>query len=317
MCILGVQIQLALTMRNGKIFFLLLIAFMLVDCKNPKYKSIKVMTWNIWHGGLHGSKADKFKKDTANTVNVYKVVKQETPDILLMQETYCCGMEIAKQAGYTYSVRASSNLSIHSKYKITDTLKIFKPFNAHAVVIDVDGQELLFVNVWLNYIPDSFEAIKTMTPDSLIANEGPTRLKEISAIIHAVDSLGKSLKIPVIIGGDFNSPSHLDWVESTKEFHYGKVVAWPVSKLMLDRGYTDTFREVYTDLTQTLEGTWGYLSRRDIISDRIDFIYYKGHNLKPVSSKIVMEDPEGGFFNSDHRAVLTKFELSKFGCLNH
>jgi endonuclease/exonuclease/phosphatase (EEP) superfamily protein YafD len=58
-----------------------------------------------------------------------------------------------------------------------------------------------------------------------------------------------------------------------------------------------------------LEGTWGYLSPREIISDRIDFVYYKGQNLKTISSKIVMEDPEGGFFNSDHRAILTQFEL--------
>ena len=267
------------------------------------------MTWNIWHGGLHGTKADGFKKDNANTVNVYKVLQQEKADVLLMQETYCCGMEIAQQAGYPYSIRASSNLSIHSKYPIIDSLEIFKPFNAHAAVIDVDGQPLLFVNIWLHYLPDSFEGIKKLMPDSLIANEGPTRLKEITAIMKALDSLEKKLKMPVVMGGDFNSPSHLDWVESTQEFHYGKVVQWPVSKLMLEHGYTDSFREAHPDPTQTLEGTWGYLSPRDIISDRIDFVYYKGQNLKTRSSKIVMEDPEGGFFNSDHRAVLTRFEF--------
>ena len=296
-------------MHFDKLFLLLLTSLILMGCTNPKNKSIKVMTWNIWHGGLHGTKADEFKKDTANTLNVLKVLQYEKADVLLMQETYCCGMEIAQQAGYPHSVRASSNLSIHSRYPIIDSIKIFKPFNAHAVVIDVDDQKLLFVNTWLHYLPDSFEGIKKLTPDSLIANEAPTRLKEITAIISAVDSLEKRLNIPVIMGGDFNSPSHLDWVESTREFHYGKVVAWPVSKLMLVHGYTDSFREAHPDPTQTLEGTWGYLSPRDIISDRIDFIYYKGQSLKTLSSEIVMEDPEGGFFNSDHRAVLTKFEL--------
>jgi endonuclease/exonuclease/phosphatase (EEP) superfamily protein YafD len=296
-------------MRFHKVCFLLFTSLLFVGCSGPKSKTIKVMTWNIWHGGLHGTEADGFKKDSVNTINVYKVIHQEAPDVLLMQETYCCGMEIAEQAGYPHSVRASSNLSIHSKYPIMDTLKIFNPFNAHAVVIDVEGQELLFVNTWLHYLPDSFEGIKTMSPDSLIANEGPTRLKEITAIISALDRLKTSLKIPVIIGGDFNSPSHLDWVESTKEFHYGKVVAWPVSTLMQERDYIDSFREAHPDPTQTLEGTWGYLSPREIISDRIDFVYYKGQNLKTISSKIVMEDPEGGFFNSDHRAILTQFEL--------
>ena len=296
-------------MHCKKIFLLVLISLKVISCSNPKNKSIKVMTWNIWHGGLHGTKADGFKKDTANTINIYNVLLKEKADILLMQETYCCGMEIAKHAGYTHSIRASSNLSIHSKYPIIDSLKIFKPFNAHGAVIDVDGQRLFFVNIWLHYLPDSFEDIKKLNPDSLIANEGPTRLKEITSIMKVVDSLEKKLKIPVVIGGDFNSPSHLDWVESTQKFHYGKVVQWPVSKLMLEHNYTDSFRIANPDPTQTLEGTWGYLSPRDIISDRIDFIYYKGRNLKTQYSRIVMEDPEDGFFNSDHRAVLTQFEL--------
>ena len=296
-------------MHFKKIFLLVLISLTVISCLNPKNKSFKVMTWNIWHGGLHGTKADGFKKDTANTINILNVLLKENADILLMQETYCCGMEIANNAGYTHSIQASSNLSMHSKYPIIDSLEIFKPFNAHGAVIDIDGQRLLFVNIWLHYLPDSFEDIKKLNPDSLIANEVPTRLKEITSIIKVVDSLEKKLKIPVIIGGDFNSPSHLDWVQSTKKFHYGKVVQWPVSKLMLEYNYTDSFRKAHPDPRQTLEGTWGYLSPRDIISDRIDFIYYKGENLKTLYSKIVMEDPENGFFNSDHRAVLTQFEL--------
>jgi hypothetical protein len=34
------------------------------------------MTWNIWHGGLHGTEADGFKKDTINTINIYKVIQE-------------------------------------------------------------------------------------------------------------------------------------------------------------------------------------------------------------------------------------------------
>ena len=74
------------------------------------------------------------------------------------------------------------------------------------------GKRLLFVNIWLNSLPDSFEDIKKLNPDSLIANEGPTRLNEITSIMKAVDSLEKKLKIPVVIGGDFNSP--LTWTGS-------------------------------------------------------------------------------------------------------
>jgi exonuclease III len=269
---------------------------------------MKVMTWNIWHGGLHGNKDSNFEKDTVHTINVLKVINREDPDIMFMQETYCCGMEIAKQAGYQYSKRGSSNLSIHSKYPIIDTIQIFKPFNSHAAVIDIEGKKVLFVNIWLHYLPDFFKDIKKYAPDSLVQGEAATRLAEIEAIMHTVDSLEESLQIPVIIGGDFNSGSHLDWVESTKEAHYGKIVEWPVSKLMVDHRYTDSFREANPDPTTTLDGTWGFLSD-DIISDRIDFIYFKGKKLEPKSSIIVQDDPPDGFFNSDHRAILTTFSM--------
>jgi exonuclease III len=268
------------------------------------------MTWNIWHGGLHGNKANNFKEDTTNTDNILKVLKQENPDILFMQETYCCGMDIAKKAGYSYFWRGSSNLSIHSKYPIIDSIDIYKPFNSHAVIIDVKGEYILCVNIWLHYLPDYFQDIKTLSPDSLVMGEGTTRLKEITAILDCVDSLEKTLNMPIIIGGDFNSGSHLDWVENTKKMHYNKVVEWPVSKMMIDRGFTDSFREANPDPTKTLEGTWGFLND-EIISDRIDFIYYKGTHVKTIHSKIVKDDPIGGFFNSDHRAVLSEFELEK------
>ena len=295
-------------MYTNKILIIVLTIFLFNSYSAPKTKSIRLMTWNIWHGGLHGSKTDDFKKDIANTVNVLKVIKQGNPDILFMQETYCCGMDIAKQAGYSYSWRGSSNLSIHSKYPIIETIKIYKPFNSQAVVIDVDGEKLLCVNLWLDYLPDAFEDSKRLSPDSLIYREGATRLKEITAILKSVDRLGEDLNMPIILGGDFNSGSHLDWVEATKESHYGKVVEWPVSKLIIDNGYTDSYREANPDPTKTLDGTWGFLSE-NVISDRIDFIYYKGDNIKTKSSKIVQDDPPNGFFNSDHRAILSILDL--------
>ena len=44
------------------------------------------MTWNIWHGGLHGDKSVDFEQDTANTANVLKVILQENPDNIIYDE---------------------------------------------------------------------------------------------------------------------------------------------------------------------------------------------------------------------------------------
>jgi exonuclease III len=268
------------------------------------------MTWNIWHGGKHGTKESGFKEDEKNSVNTLKVIQEERPDILFMQETYCCGMQTAKDAGYKHSVRGSSNLSIHSNYPILEHIKLFRAFNSHGAIIDVDGTKVLCFNIWLHYLPDFFNDIKTKTPKELIAGEAKTRFAEIKQILIEVDSIAKLYpNYPIIIGGDFNSGSHLDWVEATKEHHYNKVVKWPVSNHMIENGFEDSFREVNLDLESTLQGTWGFLSG-NIISDRIDYIYHKG-GLKTLKSKIVMDDPKGGFFNSDHRAIKTIFNIKK------
>ncbi|MEO1010720.1 MAG: endonuclease/exonuclease/phosphatase family protein [Bacteroidota bacterium] len=279
------------------------------SCTPKEDPAFRVMTWNIWHGGLHGTPEDDFKKDSVNPINIFKVLKRESPDILFMQETYCCGMEMAKQAGYPYSWRGSSNLSIHSKYPITDTLAFFKPFNSHGAVIAVNDKKILCVNLWLNWRPDYFTNFDTLSIDSMIAGEKATRLKEIKSILNSVDSLEKKLNLPIILGGDFNSSSHLDWVERTQKFHFNKVIPWPVTRFMEESGYTDSFREANPDPGTSLEGTWGFHNRESaLLSDRIDYIFYKGGGLEVVDSRIVKDNPPGGFFNSDHRAIVTEFE---------
>lgn len=295
-------------MKISKLFLLYMFLFYSQICFSQN-DSFSVMTWNIWHGGLHGDKSSDFEKDSVNTLNIKKVLEENKPDILFMQETYCCGMDMAKQAAYEYSNRASSNLSIHSKYPIIETIEIFKPFNSQTVIIDIEGQKVLCVNIWLHYLPDYLIEVKTKSVDSLIYREGATRLFEINSIIAEIDSLEKQYHLPVIIGGDFNSGSHYDWIESTKQWHYDKVIEWPVSKAMIEAKYSDSFREINPDPLKTFDGTWGYLND-GVISDRIDYIYYKSDAFNAVKSQIIMDDPVGGFFNSDHRAILTNFMWS-------
>ncbi|MFV0345235.1 MAG: endonuclease/exonuclease/phosphatase family protein [Bacteroidales bacterium] len=292
----------------NKFILFLLIPLIFTQCTEEKAPEIKVMTWNIWHGGLHGTRADGYPKDSTNTIQTTKVIQEANPDILFMQETYCCGMESAKKADFQYSVRASPNLSIHSKYPIVEEIKMFRPFNSHAAIIDFNGKKLLCVNVWLHWRPDYFSNLDSLTVDSLVAGEYTTRFAELKEITTIVDSLQAQYKMPVIMGGDFNSGSHLDWIESTKDKHQNMVVEWPTSKLMESKGYTDTYREVNPDPTNDLAITWGYEAVWKV-QDRIDFIYYRGDGLKTETSRIVKEDPEGGFFNSDHHAVLSVISL--------
>jgi exonuclease III len=292
-------------MKRSKV--LLVLGILLLMIGELYAADISVMTWNIWHGGRHGKQELGFPENDTNSINTLRVLQQHDPDILCMQETYCCGMNVAKNAGYKYSVRGSSNLSIHSKYPIIKEFKLFRAFHSHGVLIDINGKKLLCFNIWLHYLPNYFESIIVKTPQELVDGEGKTRYFEIQQITKEIDSIAKQYpNVPVLIGGDFNSGSHLDWVNETKEYHYNKVVEWPVSKHMYSNDYKDSFREVNHDLESSLQGTWGFLND-NIISDRIDYIYYRG-SIIPKSSIIVMDDPPFGFFNSDHRAIKTNFK---------
>lgn len=97
-------------------------------------------------------------------------------------------------------------------------------------------------------------------------------------------------QIPIIMGGDFNIHSHLDWTEATKDLylHGGAVVNWTVSKTMESAGFKDSFREINPDPVKNIGTTW--MTDADSLAtpnrqDRIDYIYYQGKSLQAVSSQ--------------------------------
>lgn len=61
-------------------------------------------------------------------------------------------------------------------------------------------------------------------------------------------ALINSAQEPVIVAGDFNAPSHIDWTESMKELHCGWSYKWPSTQLLADQAsMIDSFREVHPD----------------------------------------------------------------------
>ena len=134
-------------------------------------------------------------------------------------------------------------------------------------------------------------------------------------------------KIPLIVCGDFNTPSHLDWIDSTKEMHGGWVIQWPATYLLQkSTNLVDTFREVYPDPQETPGITWSTVQKTSGSEwdysipeplDRIDFILRKGDQLKTKDSFVYsgtedLKNIPDHFYNdypSDHFAVVTDFEL--------
>tara|TARA_R110002074_G_scaffold37422_2_gene101579 strand:- start:3233 stop:4819 length:1587 start_codon:yes stop_codon:yes gene_type:complete len=271
-------------------------------------RHLKVLTWNIWHGG------NRYGKEVG-VQRVIETIKATNADIVGLIETYGSGEIIADSLGY-YFYLISSNLSIMSRYPITETIKIFKPFNFGGVKLNMGpSKELIFFDTWLHYLPDYSKSIITenKSPKALIADEENTRQGEIKEILKGITPYLKNTdETPVIMVGDFNMGSHLDWTKETKDIHYGKIVEWPESKEMYLAGFIDSYRELHIDPLLDPGFTWtpraATSSDKYGLRDRIDYIYYKGKSLNVLESKVIDYHPV--MFPSDHAAVFSVFQLN-------
>jgi exonuclease III len=281
-------------------------------------ETFKVMAWNILHGG----------NDIENgQQNVVKIIREINPDVILMVETYGSGPYIAKELGYKFHLIAqkgtalddqSVNLSVFSKFPFGGRIDTDYPFFLGGIEIIIHDVKMHFFSNWFHYLPWNNEPEKMgKTVEELLEWEKTEhRYKMIQKVLPYFNKYAsQSDSIPVIVGGDMNSPSHLDWSEKTKKIHNNLVVPWYATKVFEDMGYTDSFREKNPNPLKKPGITWDNKTRND--SNRIDYIFYKGKNLKAIKSDSYM-----AFFNepikindkkitypSDHGIVVTEFKL--------
>jgi endonuclease/exonuclease/phosphatase family metal-dependent hydrolase len=181
------------------------------------------------------------------------------------------------------------------------------------------GQRLLVASWWLRYAHQpGYADGQYYQPGhdtaGWVAEDERLSTAEAANILNldvepALASFGDAT-LPVIIGGDFNSGSDLDWTKAAARWHggYGPVPL-PTSRLMRERGFTDTFRERNPDEGARPEGTFAVIYGH-LQHSRIDYIYHRGRRMRAVASKIVRTPPEIDFvWPSDHAAVVTTFEL--------
>lgn len=274
-----------------------------VGASNLHYESerpekLTVMSWNIWHGGRHNG----IEKGIEQTI---EAIRNSGADLICMQETYGSGPIISDALGTLFYYR-SSNLSVHSKYPIVDTYHAYEPFRFGGVRVKMGEQLLDVFSLWIHYLPSISKLYPGETIDTILVEENKTRGKEIKEILESLrekEINGK--KVPLIVGGDFNSPSHLDWGSDMKAFHNDYVIEWPVSKSMKDVGFIDSFREMAPNPMNSRGYTWS--PRFDeSMQERIDYLYYIGA-IRSVNSYVKgYTDSE---WPSDHAAIVTEFRF--------
>lgn len=265
--------------------------------------TLRVLNWNIWHGGNHLGPDGQQR--------IVELLKASKADIITLQESYGAQERIAEALGYhLYTSSARGNLSILSRYPIRALPTQHGAFQSILAEVTLPGDRKIHVaSWWLRYAAYATSHLQHgLDTQQWIEDDLKLSTTDARSILEKDILPNRNDQIPMIIGGDFNSGSHLDWTKQAAKFHFGYgPVDLPTSKLMLEHGFTDSFREKHPSEVTRPDGTfavvYGHLQH-----SRIDYIYHQG--LKTRHADVIRTHPIVDFaWPSDHAATLAVFEL--------
>jgi endonuclease/exonuclease/phosphatase family metal-dependent hydrolase len=262
--------------------------------------TLSVLAWNIWHGGREDG-------DEVGPRRVAEVIRASGADLVAMQETYGSGELLSSALGFHFHPRGT-NVSIHSRYPIVTGVSVFEEFKCVGAVIELPGgEELAFLSIWLPYDGDIWgQGTRAgKSPEELLAACAPSA-GDLEKILDALEvrlADAGYADIPVVIAGDFNSMSHLDYTETARE-QYGHVIDWPTSRVITGRGYRDAYRARHPRVQRARDRTWSprFLDQEE---ERIDFVYDTLRDMRVVEARVI--DQHTLRFPSDHAAVLVRY----------
>jgi HAD superfamily hydrolase (TIGR01509 family) len=246
---------------------------------------LRVMSWNLWYGGtkVHDHRAKQLK-----------VIAETDVDVVGLQETYDgAAEELARALGWHHH-RAGTNLGIISRFPVTAPLG--DPdvgfYGAAGARIAVGERE---VEVWTAHL--DYEHYGPYESEPLAREE--VRLAQMRDTLRRIGDT-----VPVVLVGDFNCPSHLDWPDT----------AWPVTKAAEEAGFRDSYREAHPDPARDPGHTWSPVHAHPEPQDRIDFVLHRGLGVLDSRTYVcgtprTLPDVADNDWPSDHAAVITTFSL--------
>jgi endonuclease/exonuclease/phosphatase family metal-dependent hydrolase len=292
--------------------FAVAISFTLAAANNASaITSLKVMTYNILVGGAQYGPLSR-------TVGVIQTAQA---DIIGIQEVGGSAQSIANSLGFFYH-GFNSDIAIISRYPIVQVLN-------QGVQLQLSPTQSAYVfDVHLApypYQPYDIRDGLIMTEAQAISAAQATRGQSVANLLSEITPALNS-SAPVFLTGDFNEPSHLDWTQAAANagLHFGKKVDWPTSHSITNAGLSDAFRDLRPDVINDPGNTWTPGSPAPNIAanevhDRIDFVYYAGANVAPVTAKTLGYNANDSStdiavqpYPSDHRAVVVNFNIP--GC---
>ena len=209
--------------------------------------TLRVMVWNVLHGA---------NDVTQGAEKTLKIIRDVDPDIVLLQESYDIdgerpklGAWLAGELGWNQHQAQSTHLCVLTPLKIETTFFHNEWHGVGARLRDSAGRELLAWSIWIDwrsFITYTLRDTPAISDEDLLAGErvGSNRQQQAEAIIaHLRDAGQLSADIPLLVGGDWNCPSHLDWtVDTSRVYKRRRALQLPVSTAMQSAGFTDTFR---------------------------------------------------------------------------
>lgn len=346
-------------------YFYLLIVSLLVSSNilaqegNKNFsKSIlfKVLQFNVWQEGTvvdggYDAIVDQIIESGADFVTLSEVRNYNN--------TRFCDRIVnsLRDKGYTFYSFYSYDTGLLSRFPIKDSTTVYPCIDDHGsayrALIDMHGYEVALYTAHFDYQNCTYYDVKgydgsswksrppMVDMDSIMMNNVKSKRDNGAMALLKDAKEDRARGRIVIIGGDFNEPSFLDWTEETKNMfdRNGLVVPWTVSVLMTAHGYIDTYRAIYPNpvthpgITYPANNpkvdlkklTWAPTADE---RERIDFIHYApfdGLRLRDVAiwgpdssicrNQRVKDDTEDifmigrGIWPTDHKAVLATFEL--------
>ena len=271
---------------------------------------LKVMTFNIREGGVHG----EFSK-------VVEAITTGDADFVGLQEPFGRTRKLARALGWY----AAPRLHTISRFPI---LQPARSDGFWGWLLVAPGKVVTIANIHNPSYPYTVNMMRlgTATKAEILQIERHIRIRWMQPFL---DSLAPQLEAgdPVFFTGDFNAPSWRDWTPevvdalgwqpTTLRYRAPRFsVRWPTSVVMEEAGFRDSFREVRPDAIADPGFTWtsGHpgISPWDVF-DRIDFVWAAGSS-ETLSSRVVGDDdPMSDFvveaWPSDHRAVVSTFNV--------
>ncbi|MDR2037024.1 MAG: endonuclease/exonuclease/phosphatase family protein [Bacteroidales bacterium] len=293
------------------ILLVLLTITCLAGCREEKPpKNLRIMSFNIWVGGGRSvaATADVIIKSRAQIIGIQEATRRGKN----------IAVQIADSLGW-YAYANGNSTTIISPFAIVDTSSSGK-----GVKLRLNDKRFVWMfNVHLQYCPyepyqlNGIEYCGAPLLDSAgeaVESAWKSRGETVSAVIADIKEAQKE-GFPIFLTGDFNEPSYLDWTSRAVDAGLCKMpVEWPATKAFSEQaGMIDSYRAVYPDETLKPGHSWTTLPSEREVLDRIDFVFYWGDNVKPVSSCLIGEPgslSDIGFsgYPSDHRAVLSSFQ---------